>query len=194
MRIAYVTDQVLPRTATDTRQMVSMAAALGQAGADVTLVTPARWTSEATTAEEVAAYYQVPRQFDLATVRSVYPNIRGIEKLAQGVVGPRHPAARRADLVYTRHASHPAWCAHGPAAGRLRDVPPLAGPATAKPFAVPMDRTSAAFHRRGAALSSSRKQLCRGRCAPGKASARPQRLRSVRAATGAVAGRGAAAM
>ncbi|MGI9175687.1 MAG: glycosyltransferase, partial [Rhodothermales bacterium] len=102
MRIAYVTDQILPQTATDTRQMVSMAAALGHAGAEVTLVTPARWTSEAATAEEVAAYYEVPLQFDLVTVRSVYPNIRGIEKLAQGIVGPRHPTAGRADLVYTR--------------------------------------------------------------------------------------------
>lgn len=102
MRIAYVTDQVLPQTATDTRQMVSMAAALGGVGAEVTLVTPARWTSEEATADEVAAYYEVPLRFKLATVRSVYPNIRGIEKLAQGLVGPRHPAARRVDLVYTR--------------------------------------------------------------------------------------------
>ena len=102
MRIAYVADQVLPQTATDTRQMVSMAAALAGAGAEVTLVTPARWTSEAATAGEVAAYYEVSHRFDLATVKSVYPNVRGVEKLAQGMVGPRHPAVRRADVVYTR--------------------------------------------------------------------------------------------
>lgn len=103
MRIAYVTDQVLPQTATDTRQMVSMAAALGQAGAQVTLVTPQRWTRTAEPSRyAVASYYEVAPSFQMVTVRSVYPNIRGIEKLAQGLVGPYYPVARRADLVYTR--------------------------------------------------------------------------------------------
>lgn len=102
MHIAYVTDQVLPRTATDTRQMLAMAAAMGDAGAHVTLVTPARWDRVPATRDDVAAYYEVAPTFRMATVRSVYPNIRGIEKLAQGLVGPRHPAARQADVVYTR--------------------------------------------------------------------------------------------
>lgn len=102
MHLAYVTDQVLPRTATDTRQMLAMVAAMGEAGAQVTLVTPARWDRAAASREAVAAYYEVTPTFEMATVRSVYPNIRGIEKLAQGLVGPRHPAARQADVVYTR--------------------------------------------------------------------------------------------
>jgi glycosyltransferase involved in cell wall biosynthesis len=103
VRIAYVTDQVLPKTATDTRQTVTMAAALGAAGAQMTLVTPRRWTRRAEASRaEVAAYYEVAPRFEMATQRSLYPGIRGIEKLAQGLAGPRAPAARRADLVYTR--------------------------------------------------------------------------------------------
>ena len=102
MHIAYVTDQVLPQTATDTRQMLAMTAAFEAAGADVTLVVPERWDTKATSVQEVAAYYEVPAQFEMEAVRSVYPNIRGIEKLAQGLVGPWHPAAQQADLLYTR--------------------------------------------------------------------------------------------
>ena len=103
MHLAYVTDQLLPRTATDTRQMVSMASALGAAGARVTLVAPARWTrSREASRDEVAGYYEVAPQFELVATRSIYPNIRGVEKLAQGLVGPRADVAARADAVYTR--------------------------------------------------------------------------------------------
>lgn len=102
MRIAYVTDQILPQTATDTRQMLAMTAAFEEAGAQVTLVTPARWGRTPASAAAIANYYEVEPSFRVVTVRSVYPNIRGIEKLAQGLVGPCHPAAQQADLVYTR--------------------------------------------------------------------------------------------
>jgi glycosyltransferase involved in cell wall biosynthesis len=102
MRIAYVTDQLLPQNATDTRQMLAMTSALGEAGARVTLVAPARWDRKPVPAAVIAAYYEVVPNFSVATIRSVYPNVRGLEKLAQGFVGPRHPAARRSDLVYTR--------------------------------------------------------------------------------------------
>lgn len=102
MRIAYITDQLLPRTATDTGQMVSMASALGAAGADVTLVRPGRWFRREPGLDEIAAYYRVPPTFSIDVVRSVYPNIRGVEKLAQGLVGPLRRAAKEADVLYTR--------------------------------------------------------------------------------------------
>lgn len=102
MKIAYITDQILPRTATDTRQMVSMASAMGEAGASVTLVTPRRWLSPEPVRDEIAAFYEVEPSFSVESVRSVYPNIRGIEKLAQGIAGPLSNAAKDADVVYTR--------------------------------------------------------------------------------------------
>ncbi len=82
--------------------MIAMAAELGEAGAEVTVVTPASWPGEAASAEEIAAYYEAAPRFEVASRRSVYPSIRGIEKLAQGAAGPLHPAARSADLIYTR--------------------------------------------------------------------------------------------
>ena len=103
MHIAYVTDQMLPQTGTATRQTVNMAAAFGAAGAQVTLVAPKLWLGKSiTAAREVAEYFEVAPNFELVTTRSVYPNIRGIEKLGHGLRGPLHPVVQDADLVYTR--------------------------------------------------------------------------------------------
>jgi glycosyltransferase involved in cell wall biosynthesis len=101
MRLAYLTDQLLPQTATDTEYMISTVAAFGEVGADVTLVKPEHWLDPEPGRDTIAEYYQVEPEFEVAAVRSVYPNIRGIEKVAQGVVAPRHPSARRADVLYT---------------------------------------------------------------------------------------------
>ncbi len=101
MRIAYLTDQLLPQTATDTEYMISTVAAFGTAGAEVTLVKPEHWFDPEPGRDAIADYYQVDPTFEVAPIRSVYPNIRGIEKVAQGIVGPLHPAARRADVLYT---------------------------------------------------------------------------------------------
>lgn len=103
MHIAYITDQLLPQTATDTEQTMSMVGAFGEVGAEVTLVKPEHWLDSEPGRDAIAEYYQIdPATFEVASVRSVYPNIRGIEKVAQGLTGPRHPAARRADVLYTR--------------------------------------------------------------------------------------------
>jgi len=102
MHIAYVTDQLLPQTATDTEQMMSMIGGFEAAGADVTLVKPEHWFDPDPGRDAIADYYQIDLTFDVAAVRSVYPTIRGIEKIAQGLAGPRHRAARHADVLYTR--------------------------------------------------------------------------------------------
>jgi len=101
MHIAYITDQLLPQTATDTEYMISTVAAFEEVGAEVTLVKPEHWWNPEPDRDAIAEYYQVDPRFEVAGVRSVYPNIRGVEKIAQGLVGPRHPAARRADVLYT---------------------------------------------------------------------------------------------
>lgn len=102
MRIAYVTDQLLPRTATDSHQTMAMVSAMGEAGADVTLVTPRRHDRTPPTQKEIAAYYDVLPNFDLAAVRSLYPSVRGLEKIAHAAVALRRQTIREHDLVYTR--------------------------------------------------------------------------------------------
>jgi glycosyltransferase involved in cell wall biosynthesis len=82
--------------------MMSMIGGFEAAGADVTLVKPEHWFDPEPGRSAIAEYYQIDPTFDVAAVRSVYPNIRGIEKVAQGLAGPRHPAARQADVLYTR--------------------------------------------------------------------------------------------
>jgi glycosyltransferase involved in cell wall biosynthesis len=101
MHIAYITDQLLPQTATDTEYMISTVAAFGEVGTEVTLVKPEHWWNPEPGRDAIAEYYQVEPTFEVEHVRSVYPNIRGIEKIAQGIAGPLHPAARRADVLYT---------------------------------------------------------------------------------------------
>jgi glycosyltransferase involved in cell wall biosynthesis len=103
MKIAYLTDQVLPQTATDTAQLMAMVSAFGAAGADVTLVTPHRFGRPDPTRDALCAYYEVAPTFRVRFVPSVYPSVRGLEKAAQGIVGPWSEAARGADVVYTRN-------------------------------------------------------------------------------------------
>ena len=101
MHIAYLTDQLLPQTATDTEYMISTVAAFGKVGAETTLIKPEHWFDPEPGRDDIADYYQVDPTFEVKAVRSVYPNIRGIEKVAQGVAAPLHSVARQADVLYT---------------------------------------------------------------------------------------------
>ena len=74
-----------------------MVSAMGAAGAEVTLVLPIRWGLKDHTVETPAEYGVEPT-FQVTSLRSVYLCIRGIEKLASGVVAPRCEAARQADV------------------------------------------------------------------------------------------------
>jgi len=103
MKIAYLSDQQMPRTATDTAQSMAMVSALGAAGADVHLVLPVKWGAPSPDAEAMAVYYGVEPTFRVTGLRSVYPFIRGVEKLASGLIAPRSGPARAADVLYTRN-------------------------------------------------------------------------------------------
>jgi len=81
--------------------MISTVAAFGEIGAETTLVKPEHWWKPDPGRDAIAEYYQVEPTFEVKTIRSLYPNIRGIEKVAQGIVGPLHLAAREADVLYT---------------------------------------------------------------------------------------------
>jgi glycosyltransferase involved in cell wall biosynthesis len=103
MRIAYVTDQWFPQTATDTQQIINVVSSLAAEGVIVELFVPRRHLSPAVSTDDLAAFYGVPKAFETHCVRSVYPSIRGIEKVAQGLVGARLSSNHRFDAVYTRN-------------------------------------------------------------------------------------------
>jgi glycosyltransferase involved in cell wall biosynthesis len=103
MRIAYVFDQLLPRTAADTEQVISTASALGRCGVDVDLVLPRARGAEAIDAAALGRWYDVEPNFTVQTVSSVYPAHRGLEKLGHALVGAAAHATRTADVVYTRN-------------------------------------------------------------------------------------------
>jgi len=103
MRIAYVFDQLLPRTAADTEQVVNTAAALGACGVDVDLILPRARGVAPIDAAALGRWYDVQPYFEVHTVSSVYPAHRGLEKLGHAVMGPWAAATRDADIVYTRN-------------------------------------------------------------------------------------------
>lgn len=108
VRLAYVTDQPLPADATDTIQLVTMASALGEAGARVRLMVPvpARSGSATPTAETIAAHYAVEPHFQFVPVPGPYPapfGLRGVDKVGHALRTTR--ILRHADdaVVYTRN-------------------------------------------------------------------------------------------
>jgi glycosyltransferase involved in cell wall biosynthesis len=103
MRIAYVFDQLLPRTAADTEQVVSTVSALGKAGVDVDLVLPRARGVAPVDAAALGKWYDVEPNFTVHTIGSVYPAHRGLEKAGHAVAGALAEATRHADLVYTRN-------------------------------------------------------------------------------------------
>lgn len=103
MRIAYATDQVLPRTATDAEQLMATVAALGRAGAEVDLLMPAHAWRAAPEADALARFYEVSPSFRVTTLRGAVPTFRGLEKAAHGLAVARSVQAAEADVLYTRN-------------------------------------------------------------------------------------------
>ncbi len=103
MHIAYATDQLLPRTATDAEQLVATVAAFGRAGAQVDLLMPARWRGAPPEAAALAQFYEVEPAFSVVPLRSLFPTFRGLEKVAHGAAVARSRAAAAAEVLYTRN-------------------------------------------------------------------------------------------
>lgn len=103
MRVAYVFDQLLPRTAADTEQVVSTASALGACGVEVVLVLPRKWGGAPPTAADLGRWYEVEPRFEVRAVASTYPSPRGLEKVAHAAAGTWVAATSDADVVYTRN-------------------------------------------------------------------------------------------
>ena len=102
MRIAYISDQFLPQTATDTEQSLNMIAALGSCGAEVQLVVPRRSGQAGPTTEQLAEYYEVEPNFEV--VCSTLPGLpRGLTKTVHAARSVLASVARDCDVVYTRN-------------------------------------------------------------------------------------------
>ena len=106
MRVAFVTDEVLPSTGADTIQFVHALSALAALGVHVDLVLPVRPGAEVdvgTLRATLAAHYGADCGFDIVPVPGAMPgSIRLFTKLATGVLGSRAALGLKPDLVHTR--------------------------------------------------------------------------------------------
>ncbi len=102
MRIVISSDAHYPNLDADTQVTINTAAALGEAGADVTLLVPRLWRQRV---EDILAFYSVPESFCLVPIRAwPFPESTfRIEKIFHGLVAPLWPAARSADLLHSRN-------------------------------------------------------------------------------------------
>jgi starch synthase len=100
MKLFYVTDQVLPQTATDTEQLVSMSSAFGQAGMEVEIVNLLR--SQKSSPQEVAEYYGVEPAFTLHPIKTGSTLIRGQEKFRQAKRAAQYLAGQDG-FLYSRN-------------------------------------------------------------------------------------------
>lgn len=102
MHITYAYDENLPSTGTDTEQVMNTIAALGRRGVEVDLVVPRRPGTAPLTADVLRSYYHVDGPFRVHQIQGSARS-RTWQKVAHAARAVRHPAARGADLVYTRN-------------------------------------------------------------------------------------------
>lgn len=102
MKVAYISDQFLPQTATDTEQSLNMIAAMGAVGAEVKLVVPRRVGEAGPTVKELAEYYDVSSDFEVE-VAPLPSWPRGIVKFLHAARSVLRGPAADCDVVYTRN-------------------------------------------------------------------------------------------
>jgi len=102
VKIAYISDQFLPQTATDTEQSLNMIAGLGNRGAEVRLVVPREPLKSGPTARDLATYYQVPANFDVQSYpMPTWPRV--LAKAGHALRAVVTKLAGDADVIYTRN-------------------------------------------------------------------------------------------
>ncbi|HMV33654.1 MAG TPA: hypothetical protein PKA50_16160, partial [Gemmatimonadales bacterium] len=102
MKICYSFDSVVPNTGADTEQVVNTVAALARRGIAMSLLVPGPTSGPADPAP-LREYYQVTGDFALHHLALRWRGLRGPEKWSHARRAAQHPAARAADLVYTRN-------------------------------------------------------------------------------------------
>jgi glycosyltransferase involved in cell wall biosynthesis len=107
LRLAYLFDQRLPCTATDTEQVLNTLAALSRAGVDVTLTLPKDWVRADADSQALLEYYQVScPKLTVKRLRSLSPGPRWVLKPAHAVRAALFGRLNRKkyDVFYTRNA------------------------------------------------------------------------------------------
>lgn len=102
MRILYAYDTPMPDTGADTEQVVNNVAALARAGHRMELLLPGPAPGPGDAAR-LREYYHVSGDFGLHLLRWRYHGARALEKWSFALRAPSHPAARAAELIYTRN-------------------------------------------------------------------------------------------
>ena len=104
MRLAYIFDQRLPSTETDTEQALNTLAALSRNGVEVTLYLPKDTFRHDADADVLRDYYQVSGEFEVKRLRSTFPAPRVLEKVGHAVRASIGIAKAEYDVIYTRNA------------------------------------------------------------------------------------------
>jgi len=104
LRIGYICDQYLPRTSTDTQQIVSMISAFGLKNTKVTLVVPTKNREKELTAKELADYYGVLETYELSKQKTSFYIFRGLDKLIFAVkMALKYNKLDTFDVIYSRN-------------------------------------------------------------------------------------------
>lgn len=107
LRLAYLFDQRLPCTATDTEQVLNTLAALSRAGVEVTLTLPRDWVRADVNSEALQEYYQVScPTLTVKRLRSLSPGPRWLVKPAHALRAALFGrlSKDKYHLFYTRNA------------------------------------------------------------------------------------------
>lgn len=103
LKIAYINDQFLPKTGTDTEQLMQTVSSLGETGTDIQLILPEAALRSVLTAQRLAQYYHVPPSFKLKTVKSFFPSFRVLEKILHPLCVFLKKNIRKVDIIYSRN-------------------------------------------------------------------------------------------
>ena len=107
LRLAYLFDQRLPCTATDTEQVLNTLAALSRANVEVTLTLPKDWLRADVNSQGLLEYYQVScPQLAVERLRSLSPAPRWVLKPAHAIRAALYGrwSKHKYDVFYTRNA------------------------------------------------------------------------------------------
>ncbi len=102
MNILYAYDTPMPDTGADTEQVVNTVSALARRGLGLQLLLPGPRTGPGD-ADALREYYGVIGDWPLHLLRWQGHRTRAVEKWSFALRAPSHPAARAADLIYTRN-------------------------------------------------------------------------------------------
>jgi len=102
VKLLYITDQKLPRKATDTDQFMAMVSAFGQNGIEITLLSSKSFLSKQISEIDLSSYFSIEPSFKHKTISSQLFGLRFLEKPLHGFLTLFSSSFREADVIYSR--------------------------------------------------------------------------------------------